>query len=61
MDDKFLKALDAEIAYMERIMDLSEEEQEKADEEWFQSAEHQTFKAYIKAALLWEMQNKNKE
>ena len=29
MDDKFVKALEAEIAYMDRTKDLSEEEQEK--------------------------------
>lgn len=60
MDDKFLKALDAVIEYMERTKDLSEEEQEKADEEWFQSVEHKILKAYIKDALLWGMKNRNK-
>ena len=60
MDDKFVKALDAEIAYMDRTKDLSEEEQEKADEEWFQSTEHKILKAYIKDALLWGMKNRNK-
>ena len=60
MEDKFLKALNAEIEYMEKTKDLSEEEQHKADEEWEQSEEHQTLKAYIRAAILFGKNDKEK-
>ena len=51
MGDKFLDALNAEIDFMERTKNLSEEEQQKADEEWEKSEAHQTLKAYIRAAI----------
>ena len=53
MDDKFLTALNEEIDFMERTKNLSEEEQQKAEEEWGKSEAHQTLKAYIRAAILF--------
>lgn len=58
MTDKFLEALEAEIAYMEMTENLSEKEQEKLDREWEKSVEHQRLKAFIKAAILWGEENK---
>ncbi len=54
MDDKFLEALDAEIAYMERTKGLSEEEQKKADEKWMKSKEHKQLVKFFKEALLYD-------
>lgn len=58
MIDKFLEALNAEIAYMEMTEDLSEEEQHRLDEIWEKSVEHQRLKAMIKEAILWGEKNK---
>ena len=51
MSDKFLKALDAEIEYMERTKDLSEEEQMKADENWMKSKQHKQLVKCFEEAL----------
>lgn len=58
MTDKFLEALDAEIAYMEMTEGLPEEEQHKLDEIWEKSVEHQRLRAMIKEAILWGEKNK---
>jgi len=60
MGDKFLDALNAEIDFMERTKNLSEEEQQKAEEEWEKSEAHQTLKAYIRAAILFGENSKDK-
>ena len=60
MGDKFLEAIDAEIAYMKRTENLSEEERDKADEEWEKSEAHQTLKAYIRAAILFGEEREKK-